>query len=256
MRIIQVGNRKGGVRKSTTAVNLAYELAEMGKRTLLVDLDSQGNATDFVRQGRTEFYVGDVLLDRKLDPMQAIYPAVLGGKEHSTLFVMPGRSGDAMTKLDMALFSENAREQRLSRALNKIKGQFDFVIIDTSPGTSVLALNGVMAATEYLIPTEYGKHSRDGIEIFLDHICDVLDMDEDDLNFRILPAAIDTRELKAKEQNEQFLEGRFPGRVTKTVIAARTIYKVAAEKLLPIRMAAPSHQVALQYKQLAQEILK
>ena len=78
-----------------------------------------------------------------------------------------------MTKLDMNMLSLTQREERLKLHLDKVKDQYDYIFIDTNPGTSVLGLNAVMAAPEFLFPTEYKEHSLDRVETLLEHIQDV-----------------------------------------------------------------------------------
>ncbi|MBV7264345.1 AAA family ATPase [Photobacterium sp. WH24] len=254
-RIIMIGSRKGGPGKTTTTVNLGYELSKQGKRVLILDFDSQGDTTKYYKPNETEFYLGDVLLDRKFDIFNAIYPAEIRGTEQENLFIIPARRGDVMTKLDMDLFSIPRREERLKFHLEKVKGQFDFILIDTSPGTSVLGVNAVMAASEFLFPTEFKEHSFDGVETLLEHIQEVMFIEEDEINFTVVPVKVDRRERKSFEYGKAYLSERWPDNHVKTTIYARTLFGDAEQEHVPASVLNAGHEAARYYKSLAGEIL-
>lgn len=254
-RVIMVGGRKGGVNKTTTSINLAYELSKMLKRVLLLDFDGQGDLTKYCHRDDEEFYIGDVLLDRKFDISKAIYPAIVRGQEQTNLHIIPGRRGDVMTKLDMDMISLPRREERLKFHIDKIKSNYDFIIIDTNPGTSVLGLNAVFAATEYIFPTEYKEHSLDGVETLLEHIQDVTFIDEDDIKFLVVPSKIDKRAKKAFDYGVEYLTARWPNNTAKTTIWDRSLFSEAEFEHSPASALNPGHVAAVYYKDLAKEVI-
>lgn len=254
-RIIMVGSRKGGTKKSTTVVNLAHELSQKGKRVLVLDFDSQGDATKFYKPDETEYYLGDLLLDRKFDIHNVIYPAEIKGVRQERLFIIPARRGDIMTKLDMEMFSIPRREERLRLHLEKVTGDFDFILIDTSPGTSVLGLNAVMAASEYIFPTEYREHAFDGVETLLEHIQEVRFVEEDELKFKVLLCGVDRRERKALEFGKAYLAERWPENHAKTIIYHRSVFGDAEQEHVPVSVLNAGHEAARYYKSLATEII-
>ena len=254
-RKIMIGNRKGGPGKTTTTVNLAYELSKLGKKVLVLDFDSQGDTTKYFCPNETEYFLGDALLDRKFDINDTIYQAMVNGKQQSGLFIIPARRGDIMTRLDMDMHSLPRREERLKLHIEKIDSEFDFILMDTSPGTSVLALNAVMAANEFLFPTEYAEHSIDGVETILEHIQDVTFKDEDEIKFKVVPVKIDKREINVAKDGAAYLQERWPDNTTKTKIYSRALFKGAEKDHVPASVFSSSHPAARFYLNLAKEIL-
>ncbi|NOH36535.1 ParA family protein [Vibrio chagasii] len=254
-RIIMIGCRKGGVTKTTTTVNLGYELSQQGKSVLILDFDGQGDSTKFYGREDSEHYIGDALLDRKFDIKEAIYPAIINGEPQERLHIIPGRRGDIMTKLDMDMISLTRREERLKLHLEKLKGCYDFILIDTNPGTSVLGLNAVMAATEYLFPTEYKEHSLDGVETLLEHIQDVKFVEETEIKFLVVPSKVSKTAKKALDYGTGYLRERWPENTAKTTIWERSLFTEAEMEHEPASIVNRGHVAALYYKELAKEVI-
>lgn len=254
-RTIMIGSRKGGVVKTTTAINLSYELSQLNKKVLVFDLDSQADLSKFLTSEEKPFYIGDILMDRKFDISKAIYKASIKSIEQENLHFVPGRRGDAMTKLDMDMISLPRREERLKFQIEKIKDQYDFIIIDTSPGTSVLGLNAVMAATEYIFPTEYKEHALDGVETLIEHITDVTFIEEEDINFLVVPSKIAKAEKRALAYGEEYLNARWPNNIAKTTVWARSLFTEAELEHEPASVINPGHVAATYYKKLAKEVI-
>lgn len=162
-RVIAVANQKGGVGKTTTAVNLAAALAATPKRVLLVDLDSQGNAT--MGSGLDKHEVAhtacDVLLE-EVRPHDAIFHSEEG---HD---VMPGNTD--LTAAEITLMDEAGREQRLKRALDTVREEYDFIIIDCPPSLSLLTLNALTAADSVLVPMQCEYYALEGLAALLQTI--------------------------------------------------------------------------------------
>lgn len=156
-RIIAVANQKGGVGKTTTVVNLAASLSELGRRVLIVDLDPQGNATmgsgiakQNLKQSVYQVLLGDA------DAQDVRQPAREGGYD-----VLPANRDLAGAEIE--LVQELAREQRLKNALSQLEGQYDYILIDCPPSLNLLTLNGLVAAESVLIPMVCEYYALEGL---------------------------------------------------------------------------------------------
>jgi chromosome partitioning protein len=162
-RIIAIANQKGGVGKTTTAVNLAAALAATPRRVLLVDLDPQGNATmaSGVDKREVEASTCEVLLGEC--PGAA---AIVKSPEGYDL--MPGNID--LTAAEIRLMDEPAREQRLKTALAPLRGNYDYVLIDCPPSLSLLTLNALAAADGVIVPMQCEYFALEGLSSLVDTI--------------------------------------------------------------------------------------
>jgi chromosome partitioning protein len=162
-RIIAVANQKGGVGKTTTAVNLAAALARAPMRVLLVDLDAQGNATMGSGIDKRELAASscDVLLD-ETPASDAIVTTPEG------FDLLPGNTD--LTAAELELMDAEGREQRLKRALESVRANYDFILIDCPPALSLLTLNALTAADSVLVPMQCEYYALEGLTALLQTI--------------------------------------------------------------------------------------
>mgnify|MGYP003459236010 FL=1 len=163
-RIISVANQKGGVGKTTTAVNLGASLAFVGKKILLVDSDAQGNATSGmgIRKPDVTHDIYDVLVNEV--PIQdAIYPT-----SRENLDIVPATLQLAGAEIELT--SMMARESRLKMALNEVKDQYDFILIDCPPSLGHLTINAFTASDSILIPVQCEYYALEGLSQLLNTV--------------------------------------------------------------------------------------
>ena len=163
-RIISVANQKGGVGKTTTTVNLGASLAFVGKKILLVDSDAQGNATSGmgIRKPDVTQDIYDVLVNEV--PIQdAIYPT-----SRENLDIVPATLQLAGAEIELT--SMMARESRLKMALNEVKDQYDFILIDCPPSLGHLTINAFTASDSILIPVQCEYYALEGLSQLLNTV--------------------------------------------------------------------------------------
>jgi len=249
-RIIAVANQKGGVGKTTTAVNLTAALADMKYRTLLVDLDPQGNAS-----------VGCGVNARKLEisaleVMQAECDISAAMIQLETLGfdVLPSNSD--LTAAEVSLLQVDDREYRLKHALEKIAHQYAWIIIDCPPSLNMLTLNALTAANSVLIPMQCEYYALEGLASLLETIDQVRNSVNPGLEIEgLLRTMFDGRNNLANAVSEQLTQ-HFGERVYRTLIPRNVRVAEAPSHGLPVLRYDPGSRGALAYLGLAGELLR
>ncbi len=247
--IISVVNQKGGVGKTTTAVNLAAALAEAGKFVLLVDLDPQGNATSGLGIKYQELDKG---LYHALMAQHRLHDVVVN-TPHAGLRVVPATQDLAGANVE--LVNVEGREMKLADILAEVKHAYDYIIIDSPPSLGLLTLNGLVAADKILIPVQAEYYALEGlgqllktIELVRDHIKP---------NLEVLGAVVtmfDSRN-KLSEEVMHELYKYFPNNIFRSVIP-RTVRLAEAPSFgKSIFHYEPSGKAAKAYERLGREIL-
>jgi chromosome partitioning protein len=249
-KVIAVSNQKGGVGKTTTAVNLAACLAALGHPTLLIDMDPQANATlglGFTRD-RVKNHLYHVLLDGV--PLEEAVHA--SGIEH--LDLVP--SDIDLTGAEVELTEVPGREKILAANLARMRDKYQFSIIDCPPSLSLITLNGLTAADTVLIPVQAEYYAMTGVALLLN----TLSMVQKGLNpnLRVEGALLTMVDNRSALSGQVVAEIRsmFRDRVFETLIPRNVRLAEAPSHGLPISLYDPRSKGAEAYQQLALEILK
>lgn len=248
METISLVNNKGGVAKTTTAVNLSACLAGMGKKVLLVDLDPQANATSGV---------GVDARDRG-----TVYDAIIGGEditriitktETDNLDIVP--SSILLSGAGIELVSLIGRETRLRDSLSAVKG-YDYIFIDTPPTLGLLTINALTASDSVIIPIQAEYYALDGIPMLMDTVRVVNDKLACSVGIRGILLTIFDRRTKLSEEVAREVKGLFGGKVFDTVIPINVKLAEAPRHGKPILAYMPRSTGAEAYRKLAEELVQ
>lgn len=248
-RIISIVNQKGGVGKTTTAINLGAYLAELGKFVLVVDIDPQANAT-----------AGMGIDHRSLG--QGVYEAILGQTRmrdivqptaHEGLRIAPATT--AIAGLNIELVAMERREFKLRDAMLEIRNDYDFILIDCPPTLGLITLNGIVAGDEILIPVQAEYYALEGLGQLLETVQLVRDRIRPDID--VLGAVLTMYDGRTKLSDDVLHElyKYFPNNIFRSVIPRNVRLAEAPSFGRTIAHFDPGSKGARAYERLAREIL-
>jgi len=249
-RIISVVNQKGGVGKTTTAINLGAYLANAGKFVLIVDLDPQANATsgigvDFqaLEQGVYQAVLGQVRMKDIVQPTA-----------HETLRIAPATQD--LAGLNVELVDMERREHKLHEALLEIRHDYDYILIDCPPTLGMITINGIVAADEILIPVQAEYYALEGLGQLLETVNLVRDRIRPDVDILGAVLTMYDGRTKLSEDVLQELYKYFPRNIFRAVVPRSVRLAEAPSFGRSIAMFDANSKGAKAYERLAKEIIE
>ena len=249
-RIIAFSNQKGGVGKTTSCVNMAAALVAAQYKVLLVDLDPQGNATtgSGIEKNRIELSVNEVL-QGEIDIQDAIVKKTPGG-----FSVLPANSD--LTAAEIFLLRKPEQEQNLKKALNTIRVNYDFIVIDCPPSLNMLTLNALVASNSVIIPMQCEYYALEGLTALMGTIEQVQKSLNPALQIEgIVRTMYDPRNRLSTEISAQ-LVSHFGNKVYQTVIPRNIRLAEAPSHGMPVLLYDKGSKGSEAYLSLARELLK
>lgn len=248
--IIVIANQKGGVGKTTTAINLSAACAEAGKRVLLIDLDPQSNSSlSFIDPERVNGGSFEMFTDTQRSLTDFVYQT---GVEK--LDIIPARIN--LAKLEAKLVGDFDAIYRLRDRIEQIRSNYDLIIIDTPPTLGLITVNALVAANYVLIPIQSSYFAMEGTDDLLETIEKVRSRPNPELSLLGVLVTLYDRRTALSRDVEEHIRKVFGKKTFNTIITRSVRLEEAPAHKMPITMYAPRSSGAIEYKDLSKEVLK
>lgn len=250
MKVISITNQKGGVGKTTSAINIAYFIAKKGFRTLLVDFDPQGNATSGlgIDKNNLDFTMADVVSGEKQ------LGEIIIETEFSKLKIAP--STPILANAEVELVSAKGRFTRLKDALKSVEADFDYVILDSPPSLSLLTVNGFIASDYLILPVQAEFYAMEGLGQLLESMKLVKKGMNPNLELLgVLPTMVDSRTTLGGQVLKE-IKKFFPDKIFSNAIPRNIRLAEAPSHGVPIGVYDRFSKGARAYKAVSKEIIQ
>ena len=247
---LSITNQKGGVGKTTTAINLAAALAQKGFKTLLVDLDPQGNATlSFIEPEEVRRSVYDLLVD----PSVTAQDAIVGCATNENLDVLGSKI--SLAKAEAKMIGEFDSHFRLKDKLAPIRDLYHYIVLDTPPALGILTVNALVASTHLLVPIQSSYYALEGTDDLLDTYEKIRARPNPDLQFMgVVITLDDKRTILARDIRAQ-IRNVFGDKVFHTTISKSVRLEESPAYKKSIFEFSPNSSGAMEYYSLSEEVL-
>lgn len=247
---LSITNQKGGVGKTTTAINLAFALAQKGFKTLLVDLDPQGNATlSYIEPDEVRRSVYELLVD----PQVTAQDAIVGSGCHANLDVLGSRI--SLAKAEAKLIGEFDSHFRLKDKLTPVRDLYQYIILDTPPTLGILTVNALVASTHLLVPIQSSYFALEGTDDLLDTYEKIRARPNPDLQFLGVVITLDDKRTVLARDIRQQIRNVFGDKVFQTTISKSVRLEESPAYKKSIFDFSPSSSGALEYYSLSEEVI-
>ncbi|MCX7903628.1 MAG: AAA family ATPase [Caloramator sp.] len=255
-KIISIFNQKGGVGKTTSAINLASYIAQMGFKVLLIDIDPQGNTTSGlgIEKDDLEYSMYDVIIENaKEENFKVVKDAIINTIVEN-LYILPSRVELAGAEIEIT-YNED-REKILKRAVKDVKNDYDYIFIDCPPSLGLLTINALTASDSVLIPIQCEFYALEGVGQLMNTINLVKKNLNPDLKIQgVILSMFDGRTNLSIEVVEE-VKKYFKGKVYTTIIPRNIKLAEAPSHGLPIMLYDKNSTGAKAYKELAEEFIE
>lgn len=249
MKKVSVLNIKGGVAKTTSAINLAAILADDGNKVLVVDVDAQSNLTmAFKSYDIDDLSVSDVLLSKSIDIEETIKET-----EYPNIDIIPSNISLAFAEKNILLDVTRSQQNRLKKALDKISDKYDYCIIDCPPSLNMITINALVASDEVIVPIKIDKFALDGLEYLLESINEIKEEFNPSLKFRGCFVTMDTATVVNKEIKKA-LKNILQDKMFNATIRQNVSVTEASFEQMPVVRYKKNSNASKDYRALAKEV--